>query len=367
MLLAIEGFDYLKTASPDTDQFAALGWSGSLAQMNVVAPGRFGYGKRLGFAPGGGIGRWAQKQDNVTSFVGMAVIIGDGQSNQAQQDELYIGLEDGTSAFFGGTSNSGVQITVALVQNGVIRVYAGLPVDSFTSPVLLAASRPGAFKYGRDFYLEIGSVIDNSSGSVQVRVNTDIVIDVVAADTQKTPLALWNILRVETSVTFGSSTGDAFVDDIYVCDNTGSNNNTYLGNVRVQALLPNAPGDRTVWTPFNGALANWQNAININTDDTLYVFTPNAADWDLYNIQSLVNSPTIFGVQVKGSYRQDDATQRKIQNTLKSVTTEDKGAIYSTDQTYAYFSDIWELNPATGVGFTGAEVNALQIGPYVNT
>lgn len=366
-LLVIEGFDYLKTAAPDTDQFAALGWGSQLSQMVVVAPGRFGYGKRMGMAAGGGVGRWAQKQDLTTSFVGMALIIGDGNTNNATNEELCIGLEDGTSPLFGGTSNSGVQFSVVLTQNGVIRIYSGLATDNITVPVLLASSRPGAYRYGRDFYLEIGSVIANSGGSVQVRVNTEIVLDVVSADTQRTPLALWNVLRMQVFTTFGNPDGNTFWDDLYVCDNTGSNNNTYLGNVRVQALLPNAPGDRTVWSRLNTGLANWQNAININTDDTLYVFTPNAGDWDLYNVQSLVNSPTIFGVQVKGSYRQDDATQRFVQNTLKSGTTEAKGAVYATDQTYAYFWDIWELDPDTGVGFTGAEVNALQIGPYVNT
>lgn len=366
MLLVIEGFDYLKTASPDTDQLAALGWAGDLSQMQIVAPGRFGYGKRMGMINGGGKARWVQKQDLTTSFVGVAVFIGDGFNNNDQQDELLVCLEDGTSPL-GSTSNSGVQFSVELGQNGIIRAYSGLPTDGGTSPVLLATSRPGAFRYGRDFYLEVGSVIANSGGSIQVRVNTEIVLDIVSADTQKTPLAMWNILRMQVATFFGTPQGSVLWDDIYVCDDTTANNNTYLGNSRVQALLPNAPGDRTVWTRSNTGLANWQNAINISTDDTLYVFTPNAGDWDLYNVQSLVNSPTIFGVQVKGSFRQDDATQRFVQNTLKSGATEAKGAIYATDQTFAYFWDIWELNPATGVGFTGAEVNALQIGPYVQT
>ncbi len=119
----------------------------------------------------------------------------------------------------------------------------------------------------------------------------------------------------------------------------------------------------TDFTP-NGAVANWQCVLNENIDDNLYVSDPTAGHNDLYDGAPLVNNPTIFDVQVVAFVRQTDATQRFYKNQLK-VGGLRSGSLDGA-RTYAGVTDIFELNPATGIGFTGAQVNATQFGPYID-
>jgi hypothetical protein len=89
-------------------------------------------------------------------------------------------------------------------------------------------------------------------------------------------------------------------------------------------------------------------------------------DQDLYTVTPIINAPVIFGIDVLGFYRQDDATQLYPKNTIKSGGVTSYGAVNASYSTYKAFRDIWELDPATSVGFTGTAVNALQIGPNLD-
>ena len=47
--------------------------------------------------------------------------------------------------------------------------------------------------------------------------------------------------------------GTLDIDDLYICDGTGSApHNTFLGDCRVDTLLPTADGTAQQWTPSTG-------------------------------------------------------------------------------------------------------------------
>jgi hypothetical protein len=83
---------------------------------------------------------------------------------------------------------------------------------------------------------------------------------------------------------------------------------------------------------------------------------------DLYTVQAIVNGAAVFGVQISSALRQDDATQIVARNVLQTHGTLYYGADDYLNQTYTVYEDIWDLNPFTGVGWTGAEANALEAG-----
>ena len=249
---------------------------------------------------------------------------------------------------------------MAFLPFGVVQAWRGFP----WSGALLASSEIGAFDAGAWFYAELKTVIDPMAGTVEVRVNTVPVNTLVAANTQASGRALSDGI-VLGCVLFNDGYTAYAMDDLYVCDLAGGVNDDFLGNARVQALLAAGPGSLTDFTP-NGALANWQCVLDETLSDTVYVSDPTVGDGDLYAVAPLVNNPTVFGVQVKGAYRQTDATQRFVKNQLKASGTLARGASSATYQTYAFFADIWELNPGTGLAFTGAQVNAAEVGPYID-
>lgn len=278
---------------------------------------------------------------------------------------VWLGADATLPAYFGLWDASGgePQVSVAFCPMGVVQAWRGFP----GSGVLLGSSEIGAFNCDAWFYAELKAVISETDGTVEVRINTvdtAPAVSVVSANTQATGRAL--IDGIVMGAMSGLGTVRYKFGGYYVCDLTGSVNNSFLGNSMVQGLLVSGAGSMTDFSRSNPAITNWQCALNQNVDDTLYVFDSAAGDGDLYTVQPLVNNPTVFGVQVKGAYRQTDATQRFVKNQLKASGTLVRGASTPTDLTYAFVKDVWELNPGTGLAFTGPQVNAAEIGPYLD-
>ena len=90
-------------------------------------------------------------------------------------------------------------------------------------------------------------------------------------------------------------------------------------------------------------------------------------DQDKYTIEPMVNTPEVFGVQVTGLYRQNDATQRSVANVIDSNGTEAEGQEYFTPGNYAASIDQFEVDPDTGISWLPSAVNALLVGPKVKS
>jgi hypothetical protein len=232
---------------------------------------------------------------------------------------------------------------------------------SSSSP-LLATGLSIANAKGVWYFLEVKFKIDSTSGVLEVRVNEIPVISLVNVNTGS---GQWDTLELGDSGSVFSSGAAVSWDDFYLIDNLGTINNTYLGTSRVQTLFNTGPGDFTDWVPTPALTPNWQAASNLNTNNTSYVSASTPGDRDLYNVQNLVNAPTIFAVQARFSVRQDDASQREIAGVIKSGTTVDVQGGLFPDSGYRYLQTVWELNPDTGLSFSPSEVNSLQVGPEI--
>jgi hypothetical protein len=258
--------------------------------------------------------------------------------------------------------NDAVLCSVQFQPNGVVAAWRGLPGNG----------SPGAFLGAGDIWTYFNNVdidveaffkVHNTAGEIEVRINTVAVLHVINVDTQPGSVAYFDGVCWGDFSASGSNT-DYYIDDFRYYDTAGAINNTWLGTCRVQTSLTAGAGATTDFSVV-GAATNWQGARNQNVDDSAYVESPNVGDYDLYGIQPLVNSPLVFWVQITSMVRQDDATQRTFKNRISSSGTLADGADFFTSQSYAGVSDVFELNPNTGLTFTGAQVNALEIGPYV--
>ena len=102
--------------------------------------------------------------------------------------------------------------------------------------------------------------------------------------------------------------------------------------------------------------------LNTGLDSTKYIHSGTPGDESLFTIEAIINAPMVFGIRVSSAVWQDDATQRTYRNLYKSGATLTEGSDQLTNQTPTFYGDIVEINPATGVGYTGGELNALLIG-----
>ena len=354
----ITGFEDLPSSGLNERIMSASGyyWFSNGDLMPSIETGRFGYGQCLHFFGTG----------FTVPSLSMVRILGVAPS------QGYMGFAykwEPTSigypyvAFFDAV-NGAPCFSVSFHALGVIRVWRGYP---FTG-TLLITSNPGSFTQSQWFYCEVGGTVDSTAGAVEVRINTQPVIQLVSSNTNGTGRGAFDSISIGGQPISGPGSNYEFrIDDLYFNDTSGSVNNGFLGNVRVKSQFTASAGDSTQFSIGGTAPAptNWQSVLNTLLDDSKFVYDLNVGDKDLYHVQAIINSPLVHAIQVSGGYSMDDSTQRIARNIIKSGTTLSEGSDHYVNQNPTMYRDIWEINPDTGVSFTGAEANSLQIGPKV--
>lgn len=366
MLIFYTGFDFLPTstgASP-TDRraiFSSLGWNdfpsgsgGGTVSLAILADiPRFGYGKYFRFF------------SNTTATAKLSRPFPNGYT----ASEMYMGC----AVYV--TENAAVEVQpyfgVKYFGLDVMRIEFGEfgQVILRGSTGILWSSPAGVYFNSVWHYVEIGfKLATDSTGWATIKIDGKTILALI-----NTPTALVGY-TVANAITFGSvsdagagNTISGFYDDVYICDETGPDNNTFLGNVRVQALLPDGNSGTQDFLVEPITNTNWQSARNTLINDTAYVYSDVVDDEDRYTIESMVNTPTVFGVQVTGLFRQDDATQRTAAIVIDSNGVVVEGPLIYTPSSYAAQVDLYENDPDTGVAWLPAAVNNLLVGPKVKS
>lgn len=115
-------------------------------------------------------------------------------------------------------------------------------------------------------------------------------------------------------------------------------------------------------------MENWQAVQNEDMGETSYVRSSTVGDYDLYDLDPSINAPFVHGIQARLGMRQDDATQRIAQAVVQIPGgTASEGQDFYLNQSFSIYRDIFELNPDTGVFYSGTEANDAQVGPKVVT
>lgn len=260
--------------------------------------------------------------------------------------------QDLSLQFIDTVANS-VQATVVFrAADQSIQVYRGTNIGT-----LLYSTGPAVWDLGVWFYAEAWIKVDGVYGTAEVRVNGQPYVDVTGLNTQTTGNAWWDKVTV---------TGYSYMDDFYYADSlVGPGSypcSSPLGDVRVASLFTIGT-DAVQWAPL--ANQNWQELNEPAMDsDGSYNYTLTAGAEDRLNFAPLrwVDSK-IIAVQVTGAYRKSDATMHTLEQVLKSNTIEVPGELhYLPDTSYAYYSDLFSLDPNTGASWTLNGVNGLAAG-----
>lgn len=214
-------------------------------------------------------------------------------------------------------------------------------------------------------YIELKVVFSNS-GSYELRIN-GVTEFSGSADTTNTANNFIQTIQLGVeSGTAGQSTHD--YDDLYICDGTGSTNNDFLGDVRVEAILPNGNGNSS---QFTGSDANsTDNYLLVDevpaNEDTDYVEDSSVGDKDTYTFGDLTpTTGSVYGVQVLTYGRKTDAGTRSVRHLSRLSGTEvDNGADLALTTSYVYQMSIFETDPGGG-SWSLADVNSAEFGMKV--
>lgn len=247
----------------------------------------------------------------------------------------------------------------------------------FTVSCTAGTSPPSTFvmSVNQWFYLEFNCVltltfIDAShysrSYAMEARINEATILTASFSETVNKPLP--GGTRGFSDMGLGGPGGgnNAHIDDFYLTDGE------FLGDIKVGVLYPNAVGDSSDWTPTSGA--NWSNVEeHTPDDDTTTVSATSVGKKDLYNLDDLPGgfAYTIVGAQALWLVKKSDAGAAAIKGVWKSAGTEidqDKGHDFLADGYHPSFTSyLYAMQPErkslfTGLDWTAAEINALQLG-----
>jgi hypothetical protein len=204
------------------------------------------------------------------------------------------------------------------------------------------------------YFLEMSITFNNTTGAFHIKINNNDDINVT------------NINTVTTANNFASrvqlSGTNTFWDDFRVFDTTGPNNNTFIGDCKVETLFANGPGASTQWTPLSGA--NWQNVSEIAVDDdTTYNFTTTPGNQDTYTFQPLAHiNSNIHVVGTNLVQRKDNPGSKTTAQLAHLGGSDFVGGNIPVLDTYYTNEQLYETNPNTTVSWTPTDVNTAQFG-----
>jgi hypothetical protein len=327
----IDGFDHYNSPTQK--------WTSSSGSPTYAsASSRFGVGQ---YAKFNGSGIFNKGFDNQATWtIGAAV--------------KFEGAIDNASLFF-LRDNTTMQVTMGTTGSGALNVYRG---DFNAGGTLLGTTANGVLSLNVWYFIELKTTINNTTGAYEVRLNGVNVLSGSGADTQAGTNAYVNMISV------GSGNGAVSFDDLYVCDGAGGLNDTFLGDVRVDTILPTADGSTTDFTPSTGT-DNYAMVDDATPDsDTTYVSSETLNHIDLYtfaNLQSTVGA--VHGIQTVLFARKDDAGSRSIAPAIKTGATTAVGDDFALAASYIYDLQIFETNPAnSNAAWTISDVNSSEFG-----
>jgi hypothetical protein len=346
-LLFMDGFDHYDALTYGSLKWDANPFTGGMScQTAWFATGgrRNGAYVRLG-AEWGHVGQYWCKtlvSNCATIIVGCAVKF---VSITGSPQPYFMALYDGSTMHIGLKRN---------VTTGYLDAYRGdgMLLGTYSVP----------FSANVWYYFELKATIHDSNGILQFRVNEYLALDLSSIDTRNGANAYVNKIGFGAGADSGNQHTLA-IDDLYVCDNSGANNNDFLGDCRIDVILPNGAGYATQWTPSAGS--NYQCVDDALFDNgTDYVSEDTEGNQDTYAFADLpVGIAGIKGIQTSlFAKRTDSGVATKIKPVIRTGDTDYLKTEVTPTVNYYDYLEITEVNPATSAAWTKAELDDTEFG-----
>ena len=235
---------------------------------------------------------------------------------------------------------------------------------------LIGATAPNVIFPNSWNYIEFSITGGTSGGSLTLKLNGATVLTLTNVQTQITGAAsTYNIVQSAwntygNNLSGGGYTCRKFIDDMYVCDTTGSAPfNTFLGDVVVHTVFPNADASPNAMTQVGGASGHFTAVDQLGSDeDTSYLTTNTSAVEELFNVGTLpADIIEVLAVCIHVRAKKDgpgSASFNTIGKLSSNTSTSSAQFMPTVYQTLPY---ILELEPGGG-SWTKADAQNLEIG-----
>jgi hypothetical protein len=264
----------------------------------------------------------------------------------------------------GLTVGGAVQLVLVPTSTGFLELRLG----SSTGTLLASTTSANhtAIPTGEWHHLQVKAVIHTSSGSCVVKLDGVTVINYSG----QTGTSSGSVDGYQIAARDQTANGNWYIiDDLWVCDavdatsTQGRANNDFLGDLKVQSLIPAANGDTTQWTPSTGTNhALLVDEIPPNTTD--YVFDSTSGHRDLFTLGDLPSAAiTALGVRVGAYALKTDAGAASVKTLIKENSVVTADSAHPLTVSYAgYFSGFYWKRPSDSSLWTVSDVNGMQAG-----
>ncbi|MFN3297694.1 hypothetical protein [Caldimonas sp.] len=345
-LIFIDGFDHYDPQQPDPfDQpWLSRGKAAYLSPQAQRIPGRrpSSYALRLPAGSGGG---YVKNLDATKTSLIVGAAIRVAPFENTGEAPVLLGVRDASAQ---------VAHLVKIGEDGRLTLYRRQwGYDQLISTSVATAPARGWH------YVELQVTQGTSNGVLSVRVNGILAIQLTAQNTVQGGVQLLTAF-------VGAVPGDPCpvtvdVDDLYLADTSGTINNTFLGDVRVDALPAQANGSLNQWT-VEGAASAWA---AVSDGDEASSIRANAAGlrqtFDIAPLPAMA-TPAIHGVQVTMLARKTDAGLGKVKGLVASGAQTAVSADLILQEQLAWHTALFERNPNGNVQWTESAFNDAEFG-----
>jgi hypothetical protein len=233
---------------------------------------------------------------------------------------------------------------------GIIKAYRGDGILLATGATPITA--------GVWHQFEIKIVVDNSAGSIILKVDGNTLINASALDTQYTANAIINGFELWCSG--GSGQG---YSDIILMDTTGDYCNDLLGARMVELKVPTADGHYSQFKPSTSPGSNYAMVDEVPPDGDTTYNTGDVDDVDTFTKDPISNPTATVDAVVCSIYaKTNDGGSASVKGIARSGGREVGGTELPVPSSYDHLQSIIYVDPNTAAQFTAAGINAAELG-----
>lgn len=219
------------------------------------------------------------------------------------------------------------------------------------------------YDVGQWHWFELNVTLHTSTGAYEFRHNESLDFSDTGANTAESGLD-----DGADVLDFQFLYSSFYLDDIYLCDGSGGENDDFRGDSVVEGRLPTGDGSALQWTKSTGAThyALLDDPATAPADSD-YVSSSTVGHEDLLTFDALsFITGQIFGVMVSASIKLDAAGSRTVDARVRSGGSTYAGDTWAVASTlYNHFTSVFELDPDTAALWTVGGVDAAEFGMKV--
>lgn len=358
-LLYIDGFD-LNGSTADETELLDKGYTEVTTGVN------FSTSTNTPFSEGGSL-NFSQPSEKVrrdTETTNTTIVIGFHNNHGATADyeDTPINQEDAILTLWEdtGTSTTTPQVSFVLGTDGGSGHTIIAKRGAYNGTTLGTSSAALADGMGWH-YLEFKVLISDTVGTVDIELDGTNILTLTSQDTKNGTTTTVGSFQLSQAT---NSAIQRYLDNLYLCDGSGSKNNDFLGEVRVRTILPDTDTATIDWTA-QGAGSHFSEVDDFHDGDTTYIHSATVTDVDRMTMVAIPTAATVVGVQTVALARKDNVDPRSIRTLVKSGATTSNDSTVVLGDSYDNIINMREDDPNTAATWTAANVNLLEIGVEV--